>query len=272
MISNPHSFSIYLSGLASQADYLFHPAKYNARKLKTAICTLPAPQKPVKEDYVQLSAVKMHYFVYGAGAQPLILVHGNACDAGALAKAAAYLANDYTVYVPESRCHGKSSDTDRITYHLMARDLKEFIAALRLEKPIIIGHSDGAINAITLAADYPEVPKAIIACGANSSPAQFKHYFTLFVKLGGISKNKKLNELMLTQPHFTPKYLAHITCPAYIVSGQFDIMWNADTAFIAAHIPGSDMVILKGENHSSYIMENGKKAYILARKWLRKIQ
>ncbi|MBQ6380610.1 MAG: alpha/beta hydrolase [Clostridia bacterium] len=262
------STSVFLSGLRSQADYVFHPAKYNALKLHTAADTLPAPQAPVRDKFVQLSEVNMHYLVYGCGAQPLVLVHGNACDASALAEVAAYLANDYTVYVPESRCHGKSSKTDRITYHLMARDLKEFIEALGLESPIVIGHSDGAINAITLAADYPALPKAIIACGANSSPAQFKPYFTLFVKIGGISKNKKLNELMMTLPDFTPEYLARITCPAYIVSGQFDIMWNADTAFIAANIRGSDMAILKGEDHSSYIMRNGKKMYHLARKWL----
>jgi len=267
------SRGVFWRGLISQIDYVLHPENYHARKLNTAAVNLPQPAAaPVKDDFAQLSEIKMHYLVYGSGKPPLILVHGNACDATALEKAAAYLAHDYTVYVPESRCHGKSSDSAKITYRLMAKDLKEFIEVMGLYHPIIIGHSDGAINAITLAAQYPSVPGAIIACGANSQPAQFKPYFTLFVKINGISKVKKLNKLMLTLPHFTEDYLARITCPAYIVSGQFDIMWNADTVFIASHIPHSDMTILKAETHSSYIMDNGKKAYILAKEWLQKVE
>ena len=83
-----------------------------------------------------------------------------------------------------------------------------------------------------------------------------------------IFKKDKLNDLMLTLPNFTPEYLSRITCPAYIVSGQFDIMWNSDTVYIADNIPSSDMTILRGEGHSSYMSQNGEKAYALAHSWL----
>ncbi|MBR2591096.1 MAG: alpha/beta hydrolase [Clostridia bacterium] len=271
-VSNRMSLSDFCGGIASQADYVFHPEKYHAQRVRTARMPVPPPlAKPVKDSFVQLSEVKMHYLVYGSGKQPLILIHGNACSANALKEAASYLANDYTVYVPESRCHGKSTYTNKISYRLMARDIREFIQALHLEKPIVMGHSDGAINAITLAAEYPAIPGAVISCGANSSPAQFKPFFTLFVKINGVSKDKNLNRLMLTQPHFTPRYLQRITCPVYLISGQFDIMWNADTVYLAKHIRDSKMSVLKREDHSSYIMGNGKKAYLLAHKWLQGI-
>ncbi|MBQ9507686.1 MAG: alpha/beta hydrolase, partial [Clostridia bacterium] len=265
------TFTALLSGLYSQVDYVVEPEKYNGRTLEVA--ELPEPVSlPETDAYIQLGEVNMHYLVFGKGKPELILVHGNGGSADSLREAATYLANEYTVYVPESRCHGKSSDPGEISYHLMAKDLKEFIEAMGLEKPVVMGHSDGGINAITLAADYPDVPGAIISCGANSHPKTFKLYFPLGVAIKNLFKHDKLNDLMLTEPDFTPEYLAQIRCPAYIVSGQSDIMWINDTVFIAENIPDADMTVLKGETHSSYMSKDGKKAYTLAHEWLNEKQ
>lgn len=261
--------SVAFAGMYSQVDFIFHPDKYGAKTL--TVGSLPEPAtEPVKDDYIQLSEVNMHYRVYGSGEKALILIHGNGGSINSLKEAASYLADEYTVYLPESRCHGKSSDPGVISYELMAKDLKEFIDALGIEKPVLMGHSDGAINAIQFAADYPDAAGAIIACGANSHPRTFKAYFPLGVAIKNIFEKDKLNDMMLTLPDFTPEFLSKITCPAYIVSGQFDIMWISDTVYIAENIKGSDMAILKGEDHSSYMSQNGKKAYTLATEWLNK--
>ena len=257
----------FFSGFASQIDFIVNPAKYNAITLD--ISSLPAPvEDPVKDEYIELSEVKMHYLVYGTGEKAVILVHGNGGSANSLREAAQYLANEYTVYLPESRCHGKSSDPGVISYDLMAGDLNEFIEALDIEKPVIIGHSDGAINAITLAALYPDAPGAIIACGANSNPGTFKPYFPLGVRIANLFKPDKLNDMMLELPDFTPEFLAKVTCPAYIVSGQFDIMWLSDTVYIHENITGSDMAVIKGADHSSYMSHDGRQTYVLAKNWL----
>ncbi|MBR3551958.1 MAG: alpha/beta hydrolase [Clostridia bacterium] len=261
------SFAMMFGGLCSQLDYVIRPARYNAQTL--TVGELPTPvEAPETDAYIQLSEVNMHYRIYGTGKPPLLLIHGNGGSVKSLQEAAAYLANDFIVYLPESRCHGSSSDPGEISYQLMAKDLKEFIEAMGLEKPVIMGHSDGAINAITLAAEYPDLPGAIIACGANSHPRTFKPYFPLGVAIKNLFHKDKHNDMMLTLPDFTPEYLSRITCPAYIVSGQFDIMWNSDTVYLAGNIPGSDMTILRGETHSSYMSQNGEKAYTLAHAWL----
>ena len=253
------SFTMLFSGMASQAEYLIRPDKYNAVTLD--VSDVPAPvTAPVQDGHIQLSEVRMHYKVYGTDKPPMLLIHGNGGSAESLREAAAYLANDFTVYVTDSRCHGDSSDPGEITYSLMAKDFKEFIDEMHLTKPVVMGHSDGAINAITLAAEYPDTPGAIIACGANSHPKTFKPYFPLGVAIRNLFHRDKLNDLMLTLPDFTPEYLSRITCPAYIVSGQFDILWVSDTVYIAQHIAKSDMTVLRGETHSSYMSQNGKKS------------
>ena len=260
--------STICSGIAAQIDFVFQPAKYNAITLDTS--NLPTPvTEPRVDAFVQLEDVKMHYQVYGENKPPLILIHGNGGSVKSLREAAQYLANDFTVYLPESRCHGQSSDPGVITYELMAKDFMQFIEAMGLKKPVIMGHSDGAINAIQLAADYPDVPGAIIACGANSNPDTFKPYFPFGVWVKNIFEKDKLNDLMLTLPDFTAEYLAQITCPTYVVSGQYDIMWLTDTVYLHEAIKGSDMAVIRRADHSSYMSQDGKWAYVLATDWLK---
>ena len=260
--------STICSGIAAQIDFVFQPAKYNAITLDTS--NLPTPvTEPRVDAFVQLEDVKMHYQVYGENKPPLILIHGNGGSVKSLREAAQYLANDFTVYLPESRCHGQSSDPGVITYELMAKDFMQFIEAMGLKKPVIMGHSDGAINAIQLAADYPDVPGAIIACGANSNPDTFKPYFPFGVWVKNIFEKDKLNDLMLTLPDFTEEYLAQITCPTYVVSGQYDIMWLTDTVYLHEAIKGSDMAVIRRADHSSYMSQDGKWAYVLATDWLK---
>ena len=245
--------------------------KYNMITLDTS--NVPSPvTTPVKEDDIQLSEIKMHYTVYGESGYPLILVHGNGGSQDSLKEAATYLANDYTVYVIESRCHGQSSDLGVISYDLMAKDIKEFIEEMNLEKPFLMGHSDGGINALTVAYTYPDLLGGFISCGANTTPETFKPYFTIAVKVNDIFKPNKLNDMMLTLPQMNEELLSKITCPAYIVAGEFDIMWLSDSVLIHESIKDSKIAIIKGADHSSYISQDGKKAYVLAKDFFSTIE
>lgn len=256
----------FLNGHFMQFDIRVNPEKYNLISLDTS--ELPTPITDYSEDFIQLSDVNMHYRVYGTGKKPLILIHGNGGDANSLSEAAEYLANDYTVYVTESRCHGQSSDPGIISYELMAKDIYEFGTKLGLEKPIVMGHSDGGMVSLAVAANYPDFPDAIISCGSNSNPSTFWSYFRIGVRISNLFHKDKLNDLMLEQPDFTADYLSRITCRTYIVCGEFDIMKLSDTVFIHESIQNSDMAVIKGADHSSYMSHNGKKAYILAKSWL----
>lgn len=243
---------------------------HNLITLDTA--ELPEPvTKPEIDDFVQLSEVKMHYQVYGHGKTPLILIHGNGGSVNSLCEAATYFANNYTVYLTESRCHGQSSDPGEISYSLMAKDMAEFIKAMNLEKPLIMGHSDGGMIAIAIASEYPDLPGAIISCGSNSRPEKFKPYFTIGVKINNLFHKDKLNDMMLTLPDFNEEYLGRITCPTYVVAGEYDIMWLSDTLYINSAIKNSDFAIIKSASHSSYMSHDGRQAYILATEWFNKI-
>ncbi len=247
-----------------------HSLKYNLITLKNR--ELPAPQKPTEDAFVQLSDVNMHFVKYGEGEKTVILLHGNGGSAKSLSEAAAYLANEYTVYCLESRCHGQSSDPGVITYDLMAKDVYEFINAKGLVKPFVMGHSDGGMVALAAASHYPDLLGAVISCGSNSNPETLKAFFRTKVKINNAFKKDKLNDLMLTLPDFTPEFLGRITAPVLVVAGEFDIMPLSDTVYIHDNIANSEIAIVKMANHSSYMSHDGKQAYALAHDYFSKIQ
>ena len=92
---------------------------------------------------VQVNGVILYYEKQGSG-PPLVLLHGNGEDGRIFDRTAEVLAPHYTVYTIDSRCHGQSSRDVPLSYDLMAADVLAFTKALKLEKPVICGFSDGA--------------------------------------------------------------------------------------------------------------------------------
>ena len=224
---------------------------------------LPEKAEMVEEGYEELSEMTMHYLRYGSGEKAVVLIHGNGGNAYSLTPIAQYLAAEYTVYCIADRCQGKSSDPGVITYELMAKDVAEFIEKKNLDRPFVVGHSDGGMVAIALASNYPDSIEAFVSFGSNSHPSKFKMSFRIGVKFNNLFHKDKLNDLMLTQPDFNPDYLAKITAKALIVAGENDIMPLSDTVYIHENIKESRIVIVAGGDHSNYVCDG--RGYRLAK-------
>lgn len=99
----------------------------------------------------------------GAGKPAFILAHGFSDDGGCWPLVAAALDQRYDLIALDARGHGKSSDPfEGYSTADHAADYAGLIAGLGLHKPIILGHSMGAINALALAALYPNLPGKIL--------------------------------------------------------------------------------------------------------------
>ena len=242
-------------------------SKYNLLTLKEG--ELPPKQESTDEGYVQLSEVNMHFVQYGNNKQSVILIHGNGGSSNSLKELAQYLANDYSVYCIDSRCQGLSSDPGVISYDSMANDTYEFIKAKGLEKPYLVGHSDGGIIGIVLSANHPDVLKANIACGANSRPKGLKNSYLRDVKH---REENKLYTLMLEEPNLTKEYLGKITSPTYVVAGEYDVIRLSDTVYLHKNIPNSKIAIVKNHYHSTYMSKNGKLAYQLTNTYFKELE
>lgn len=110
----------------------------------------------MQERTVDLPDGRFHYVSWGAERTELpaaVLVHGITSSALAWVRVGPALAGRYRVYAFDMRGHGDSIHPAPGTYSLRqtANDTAAFIAALGLERPLLIGHSWGGATAIVLA-------------------------------------------------------------------------------------------------------------------------
>lgn len=109
--------------------------------------------------------VKLCFDDTGSGAPPVVLVHGWTCNHSYFAPQRDHLARRHRVVSVDLRGHGESDKPEgRYSPSDFADDLVWLFGELRLEKPIVIGHSMGGVIALDLAARHPGVPRAIVAC------------------------------------------------------------------------------------------------------------
>jgi pimeloyl-ACP methyl ester carboxylesterase len=104
--------------------------------------------------YVQTGDLRTRYVEWGTHGSPIVLVHGFVESADTWAPTARVLAADHQVYAIDLDGFGY---TQRVapysTSHLTAQ-LLDFIAAMHLTRPVLVGHSSGA--AVVAAATLQE--------------------------------------------------------------------------------------------------------------------
>ena len=120
--------------------------------------------------------LRLYYQRRGSG-PVIVLLHGNGEDHTIFANLIEQLAPLYTVIAVDSRDHGQSSRTNRLSYDAMTADLAALITGLELEQPILLGFSDGAIVALQLTIRQPQLAGALILAGANLTPARLTLVF-----------------------------------------------------------------------------------------------
>ncbi len=184
---------------------------------------------------------------------PIIMLHGNCEDHSIFDRAADYLEQVFTVYLPDSRGHGQSSPPLNGEYHYadMADDLYDFIRKLEIDRPIICGFSDGAITAMLFAMDHPDIPSRMFLCGPNLRPDSLKGVGMAVTRLR--HGNDPRVAMMLREPHIDPADLSRISCPVTVVGGSRDCVDRSELELIADSVQDGTLCIMKRADHYSYI-------------------
>src|SRR5512147_2692496 len=114
------------------------------------------------ENDIVISGASFHYVRTGGAKPPLVLAHGFSDNGMCWLPVARDLEAEFDVILPDARGHGKSQRVqpgERVDH---PADLAGIIRELGLEKPIVGGHSMGASTAAALAAEHPELVRALI--------------------------------------------------------------------------------------------------------------
>ena len=211
---------------------------------------------------ILVNNINLHYIEEGEGS-PIILLHGNRGNNLVFDKLISKLKKSYKVYAIDSRCHGKSSIPEEISYDSISDDIICFIEKLKINKPILYGFSDGGIVGLLIAIKRPNILKKLIVSGPNLNPNGFKKYMFLYSKVGYLITRNKLFKLMAKEPDIKLKDLHKIKVPTVIIAGEHDIVKEKHLVLIYKNIKNCELKILKNENHSSYVVHSDKLYDIL---------
>jgi pimeloyl-ACP methyl ester carboxylesterase len=99
---------------------------------------------PAGLTFVRTGDLMTRYRVWGSGGSPIVLVHGAAESADTWTRLAAVLARDHRVYAFDLDGAGYTTRRGPYTVDHLTRQLLAFLDAMRLDRPVLVGHSSGA--------------------------------------------------------------------------------------------------------------------------------
>jgi len=114
------------------------------------------------DGYVMANGLRIHYYRTGGDKPPVVINHGAGDDGLCWTRIAKELEPDYDVILPDARGHGKSaSGNGNYSTQQRVADLVELIAKLKLDHPVVGGHSLGADTSMHLAAKDKDLARGI---------------------------------------------------------------------------------------------------------------
>jgi pimeloyl-ACP methyl ester carboxylesterase len=123
----------------------------------------PQPPAGWTDGYVMANGIRIHYWRTGGNKPPLVLAHGSSDDGLCWTNLAREFQDDFDIIMFDARGHGLSDPpTASDPPDVQVEDLAGLIKALKLNKPILMGHSMGSASVAHFAAKYPDVPRAVI--------------------------------------------------------------------------------------------------------------
>lgn len=190
------------------------------------------------------------------------------------------LRSRYCVLAPHLRGYGRSSHRDSYKLSYYRDDVADMIAlldALQIDKVLVLGFSDGAIDGLLLAALHPERVQKLAVLGAQPTinarnAADIRRWLleeplsekwqAQMAALHGEPYWRTLPRMYVEAQDalvaaggvlITDEELASIRCPTLIMHGKRDRVVPADYArVIAGHIPGSQLLLFDA-GHAAHL-------------------
>ena len=113
-----------------------------------------------------VNGLELHFVDHGGDAAvSAVALHGFALNCHSFDEVAPALSDQLHWYALDQRGHGHSDRAAELGDYSrdhMADDIREFIEAQGLDRPVVLGHSMGGMNAMTFAARHPEQLRALV--------------------------------------------------------------------------------------------------------------
>jgi len=215
----------------------------------------------------ELPGVSMWSDERGQG-EPCVLLHpgGAGIDSRALDATLAGLARVFRAYTPEQRAHGRTPDVaGPLSYDLMAQDTIAFIERVIGQPVYLMGYSDGAVVALTVARRRPDLVRRLVFAAAvfhhdgwekgvldgeppewlkqsygELSPDGVGHYDVVVAKLAAMHAS---------EPALSEADLQKITVRTLVMIGDDDEVRFEHAAAMYRSLPDAELAVVPGTSH-----------------------
>ena len=257
-------------------------------KAKPAVVRKPRSLKP-RNRFITVDGVRLRYAVHGRG-RPLVLIHGNGAmiEDFELSGIVATLAQRYRVILFDRPGFGHSARPPRRDWSPAAQASLLVAAAVRLkaDRPLVVGHSWGAMVACAWALDHPDALAGLVLVSGFYFPSTRLDLDTSFSALPGVGAAMRasmaggLGRMLgasvaakLFAPNApTPAWLAGFPADLALRRSQLDAS-AADTAAMnpaatamASRYPGIAVPVAIVTGDGDRIVDPASQSMVLARR------
>ena len=200
-----------------------------------------------------------HYLKAGSG-PPVILLHGGASDCRDWILTMDALKDRFTLYAPDLIGFGRSQRDEKGYYLSDFSDfVLGFIEALKLEKPVLVGHSFGARVCLDAALERQEKINGLVimdASGLGKMSRLGSALFTFFWALRKVMNRPQPFPRFLSKEgedynNVSDEVLRGLRTPTLIIWKCCDPYMPLKIARRAAQlIPGAKLIVLPGFGHA----------------------
>lgn len=219
--------------------------------------------------HVEGDGARVWYASWGRGA-PVVLLHGGLGHAGNWGyQVPALVRAGRRVVAVDTRGHGRSTwDGRPLRYADTADDLAAVLRALGVERPHLVGWSDGAVTALLFAMARPERVAGVLFFACNVDPSGTKPFASTPVVQRAFRRHQLDNArlsatpdrfdalveavglMQRTQPNLTVADLVTVQVPVTVVHAEHDeFIHAAHAAYLARTLPHGALVRIEGVSH-----------------------
>ncbi len=194
------------------------------------------PIHPQRDEYLIADDTTLHIIEWGDSGTPIICIHGLTANAFCYQPIADELANEHRVIAYDLRGRGDSDKPeDGYSVPIHAADLAELIDELGLQRPIIIGHSLGALIALYFAAHHPDKLSKLVLIDAGgplpwNTPAEQPAWLSASISRLGtpVPSFKEYTDRLKMLPMLGPYWNEYVD-----IYFQHDVLTESDGSVVA---------------------------------------
>lgn len=200
---------------------------------------------------------KIFYKQFGQG-ENLFMLHGNDGDMRYFDGQVEFFKKYYHVYLIDFRDHGKSTNTkNKLSFKMMAQDLKEVFDKLSIKQAHILGFSDGANLALVFNKYYKDRVGKLILNAPNARFEGLKDPLKILIKIQNFildiipifKRSKRVKSLLMKDIPIGIRDLRNIESEVMIIVGSLDVIRLSHIRKISKNIRKSKLYIVKGAGH-----------------------